>query len=656
MSWAAANVPEKNGASPSKSKGQQQRKRETVEAALNRLSSAYALSMACLGGLHEANATILKRRKEGVANGDEGSLHTLKKLATSARDSLERAVLIDPLIVKHAPTFQKTIQRLADRCHVSTNAEAYDGNERNSRYALLCEPRPEPAQISSNVHRSGVRQLAYLALTNYADLLMSVCSCRCARPDSLWSSKSLLDNGVVNKLQAFSEGCCWADDCEENAQRLAVAVLCDASSLDGSDPVVWLKLTCAARTMGHIVALPRPLENPILSPFRKLERHALESGYTALPSYVPPNRAIKRLLEEFNSDELPRSYPPNLTKSPDPSRVTLDLTRYSWSLLARVLTKAFRDGGGLGDDASNNTTMTTRNFESSNVSLRISPLLVFPLYVLGNILSYLPNDTARAFESTCRSLSVSAMMARVEREKHEDTNKEVKKNPWFDKSVGTAREVDEEKVREEQDAEDNQKECADDRGGATDSAATTNVEEPTRVSRSSKRVRSQQLTSDKREERLRKRKSVAFCLRAATLSLSSDDPGLKASLKTPVCWDIRRWQFPASIEEGSVSIGKGRTLSVEGSRKLFEASERISSSSLLSFLERVSYQNADPVTLMFQYLGHVALHIEEVFSVDSGNSMVLNSSIMGCKYLDHHLSPSLWLRPKSHFGIPLNRL
>lgn len=631
--------------------------------------------------MHQANATIIKQQRKqqqqkrsttfdsdnGTSTSGTESIDALRNVATAARDTLEKALLMDPLIVEHSPTLRDAIQKYADRddrINASASAGANDAGDDTSleRFIFLCRLRPEPPNISSKEKRSTIRQLAYLALTNYADLLMSVCTCGCA-PQSTDTAindnkkQTLLDRGVVKKLQGFAQkenatstliiggSCCWANDSEEDIQRLALAALCDASVLDGSDPVVWLKLACAARAMGHIMTSEKGLTNPVLSPFRRLERHALEMGYTALPSNVPPNRAITKALQDINRGEMPDEYPSILAPTPEPCKLNLDLTRYSWSLLGRLLMKTLREGTGADESmlsdkrAFSSQQLQPVPFGSPTVSLNLSPMLCLPSRALTRILAYLKESDIWKFEATCRALSVSIMSVRaaLERQGGGEEDRIIKEPPTtaIEQEDAVIECVDEtDKSNEAPKEAANGENKVDDEGGAPAKTTKQTTVEPVKIGRTSMRVRSQQITSDKRDERLRKRKSVGFCLRAATLSTLEYSPQQEA----PFAWDTIRgeqWQLPASLET-NVPSGKGKSSSIEGARHQLEASERIGSSSLSNFLHRLSSQNAGPVDLLLQYLGHVALHVEEVFSVDPGDKMVLNSSITGCFELILH--------------------
>jgi len=668
MSWQAANVPrhqtghESSGSRKSSKDPSSRRRGETVEAVLSRLSKAYSLSMECLGAMHTANAAILKQQKKDFSTTDstnnnnnsnnnneteeesQQQQQALQKVARAARDTLERAVLMDPLVMEHAPTLRYAIQSLAAAAvaaaadRMNTTADKDNSDE---RWKALCRPRPEPPKISSKAHRSTIRQLTYLALTNYADLLLSVCTCYSLRtkadaPVNLQRTL-IIDRGVINKLQGFQNQscCCWNQDSEEDIQRLALCALCDASALDGSDPVVWLKLACAARAMGRLHM--GPLDNPVLSPFRRLERHALENGLTALPPNVPMNRIIQRMWNDFHLEAIPESYPPTLAPEPEQCKLNLDLTRYSWSLLGRLLMKVVRQGTEADDGL--RLAVTSKNavpFGSPVVTLRLSPMLRLPTRALMGILSFLEESSIWKFEATCRALSVSIMSARAAMEQQEGKVATTAKQPSNEEKA----DVVVEPVQQNPDSLDRTGDenyegetVSTSKAAMSATKSTILQDEPTRAGRSSKRVRSQQITSDKREERLRKRKSVGFCLRAATLSCTRDDANLKSCWKESFVWDKingELWKLPASLDTAGSSTGKGKLTSAQGARHQFEASERIGPSSFSYFLQRLSSQNAGPSDLLHQYLGHVAVHVEEVFLVDPGDAMVLNSSITEC--------------------------
>ncbi|CAB9508383.1 Calcineurin binding protein 1 [Seminavis robusta] len=428
MSWAAANVP-KGDSKDDPSKVSRIRKRgETVEAAMSRLSKAYSTAMECIGSMHSLNTAMLKNSKGGTEEEKQGSDYSqsLRKMAKAGRDILEQAVLLDPLVMAHAPALQVTMQQYAARQSEQTN-----------RWAALLKPRPEPPQISSKAHRSTIRQLTYLSLTNYSDLLVAACT----HHSTSSTGRDLLDTGVVQKIKGFTKDstCCWSEDSGEDVQRLALVALCDAASLDGTDPVVWLKLACAARALWHGIQADTTTTtggstDNQLNPFRRLERHALESGFVALPPHTPPNRALTLALDGLRAadDEGPDSYPPQLVSTPQKHTLNLDLTRYSWSLLGRALIRAVREGQDANHNNDESMTQTpTRQphqhvaqFGSPTISLAISPMLLLPSSVLTMIFSYLENSSIWRLEATCRALSVSIMAFRAVLEKQQGAKKD----------------------------------------------------------------------------------------------------------------------------------------------------------------------------------------------------------------------------------------
>jgi hypothetical protein len=637
MSWAAANVPSPEGnsnADPSKGIRIKQRG-ETIEASLSRLSKAYSTAMECIGSMHSLNTEILIRRKlVQEADLDDKYPQSLRAVAIGGRNIFEQAILTDPLVLDNAPTLQVALQQFASR--------DTPGKE---HWINLCRQRPEPQVISSKAHRSTIRQLTYLALTNYADLLMAACSCENYRP-SPGRNAELLDKGVVKKLEGFTIsstafGCCWCDDSTEDVQRLALVALCDAASLDGSDPVVWLKLACAARALGHVKSLLSLPSQPPLNPFRRLERHALECGFVALPENTPPNRAIVKALAELNSnDELTVSYHQAPTGTPMTHKLNLVLTRYSWSLLGRSLIRAFREG----DTSVTNTPPSSYlrggsvPFGSHIISLVMSPMLLLPSAVLKRMLCFLDEGSTWKLEATCRALSATIMSLRAAMEKQDASREELREDPInVEVSVEEKEEGDFEAQHEHSLDADNNEATTQERPPdeiATNKEDVVNIEAPARVSRSSKRVRSQQMFSGKRDERRRNRRNVGFCLRAATLACTTVDPKTP-SASSLVDWDLvrgERWKLPSDVEANAASNSKGKLASVEESRLSFEALERVSCTSLNSFLQRLSSQKARPVKLMEQYLGHVALNVDRVFLVDPGDTMVLTTTISSCKF------------------------
>ena len=289
---------------------------ETIEAALSRLSKAYNTSIECIGAINKTNQMILQRdrnEREEQQGEDtttkDSAIGIIEKVSIAARTTLETAILLDPLMLPHVPTLHQSMIELShddDRGSDPNDTKDTKSTQTNSRWNIVKERRPLPPNISSAAHKSTLIQLCYLSLVNYSDLLQSSCCCNTTST----SSKVILDRGIVKRLKSLQtrpgQGC-WKTEDSEVTQRLAVAALCDASNLDGTDPVLWLKLACASRGLEKLVT-ERDDSTVERSQHRRLQRHALERGIVALPPHMPPNRTVTRALEEFRREPEPEEY------------------------------------------------------------------------------------------------------------------------------------------------------------------------------------------------------------------------------------------------------------------------------------------------------------------------------------------------------------
>ena len=625
MSWAAANVPNaqrdrqsSDAEAPTDNTGNNKRRStETVEAAISRLSKAYTTSIECIGALNKTNQML---QKDSSKITDE-SLAMLERVATAARSTLERAILLDPLVLPHVETLQGTMQDFGERS---------DEEPSSLRWQFVQERRPVPPVLSSAAHKTTIRELAYLALVNYADLLQSCCVCnRSSTIDT--SKKSLLDRGVVAKLKTLQDRnhCCWKGESEEDTHRLAVTALCDASKLDGSDPTLWLKLACTSRALETIVQAIQP-STIGRSKHRRLQRYALEQGSQALPPHMPPNRTIQRALQELQDEPEPEFYE-SIPQSTDPIKLVLDLPRYSWSVLGRMLLRASRDGADYQvehkrhSDQYGSRPRKTIQFGSPMIEMNLSPMLVLPTRVLGMICLYLDNGSIWRFEATCRALSVAIMSARAVMEDEKTAMRESlgQEGPTgavggeaLESSIGASNETTS-AAREKKG--DSRKAKADDKASKEHQ-------------RSSQRLRSQQITSGKKAERSGKRQSFEYCFLAATAGTTIEEH--KEAVKEARQDDKIRRLLPASdlARAGSkrrVFRRQGSTDALSSKRR--EAKEPIGDSSLAAFVQRWSDNNSGPMDLMMRYLVHVAMHTEDVFTSDPGGTVVLTSCILSCK-------------------------
>ena len=651
MSWAAANAPkarssiekraEEAGTTGVPTSPKKRRATETVEAALSRLSKAYTTSMECIGALNKTNQML---QKEAIVSDEQ--LAVLERVSNAARKSLENGILLDPLVLMHVPTLNMTMQNFAS------------GDEGSSlsmdRWESVKEKRPQPPTLSSAAHKSTIRELTYLALVNYADLLLSCCVFK--MDDSSQEEKrrniSILDRGVVRKLHVLNDKNhnCWRGESHEDTQRLAVTALCDASNLDGSDPTLWLKLASASRGLENLVVKDDD-PSTLVTKYRRLQRYALERGSKALPPQMPPNRTVTRALNEINSEPEPESYRPSFVSDTETMKLTFELPRYSWSMLGRFLTKACREGSDFQQPFHRQHHRS--QFGSPAVELHLSPMLVLPARVLGRVCLFLENSSIWRFEATCRALSVSIMSARASMEKESGAEKAPPTKP--NNKADNERATDN-LAESTAPATDTATTAVSEQGG-TRADATVDVPNgtaeqenlegfsetqtsrrnsrpnvPAHLCRTSKRLRSQQITSGKKSERSWKRKSFDYCFLASTLSTTRHQH--QENMKTLPSALLA----PRSAYRSDLLVGRGNTRNDSNdSRDVHnrEALERISGSSLPAFVELWNGRNSGPLDLLTNYLIHVANNVEDVFASDPSGAVVLASCLLGCKFCDY---------------------
>ena len=652
---------------------------ETIEAALSRLSKAYTTSIECIGAINNTNRMILQQEKRAESTIDnstdiESALQTIQKVSNVARATIEKAILLDPLMLAHLPILHQSMIELSN-----------NDSSSNPRWKAVQERRPIPPTISSAAHKSTLVKLAYLSLVNYSDLLL-----QSSTPTNAIKPTRILDRGIVPALRSTG---CWAPEDPQETHRLAVAALCDASNLDGTDPITWLKLACASRKLEKTIE--EDVSKGIMttverSHHRRLQRRALEQGSVALPSHVPPNRTISRALQEFHEDPEPEEYFSGTLEEPRVRKKKMELTRYSWSVLGKMILRACKgeefstpwDVSSSSMHQKNNSGLSM--FGSPTVVIQLSPMLVLPSRVLGKICQYLENTSIWKFEATCRALSVNIIAARASMEEH-GSDQEDEDDDAADLLLQRQEQSQKEQLlkiqnraaQDEQESAHGKKKQSDleNKGGedhVTERASTaeekTNEDRtavnnnsgegnadsvkppvPTRQSsRTSQRVRSKQISTGKKQDREAKRKSFNYCFLAATLSCTKDRHNELADelLKTNDFAYLFRGKEDTSIVPGSGSRRKGtqQISSYEGSSaKSMEAIKRISEASLSSFVERWSSTNSGPMELLQRYLEHVALFAEEVFASDSP-TMGLHSCILSS-------FQSLLLRSGSHSSI-----
>lgn len=613
MSWAAANAPKRRvlGDDSSTRRSEKQGSSETVEAALARLSKGYTTAMGCIGSLHKTNKLIIKEKEKGGESSMEGgeALDVLIRVSRAARTTLEKAVLTDLLVQEHIPCL---LQEFVDRNHPLTGEQQ--------------QQRAPPPILSSEAHKSTVRELAYLALVNYSDLLLS------CGPTLSPKKRTVLDHGVVRKVQSLGKESCWqeeeGEESFETTQRFALAALCDASKLDGTDPIMWLKMACAARQLQTTVHKRNP-SLVLATKYRRLVKYALECGTTALPPQMPPNRAIVRARNELEQEKetaINQEYEtPLLEDEATQEVVVLELPRYSWSIFGRMLVRVCREGTDYQSNPHNGPSAAVPKkaaFGAPAVLVKLNPMFVLPPRLLRRICDFLDTRSTVRFEMTCRGISFSMMDATAAASYEHENKRKMSTSSHHDND-----DDEEEEPNEKQDVNANTAAAkggeANDEPMETDEKEQENKDgkEKAQSSRTSKRLRSQQITSGKIAERQSNRKSFEYCFLAATMSCT------KAAFKQQV--QQAKKQESRSKNAASREWNNHATRGNQaGINRLLEAKERTSTSSLVAFVEQWGARNCDPIDLLRKCLGHVAMNVHDVFVTDPRGPLELTASIL----------------------------
>jgi len=457
---------------PKKTKRKRKKKatRENPEATMARLTSSYSAAMAAVGALHRVSRQYSKQNardeksksgnsednkqndllknqndEDNTTNETTNDNETLQKahasiqrVAHAARTAFERSLLLDhvilaPIILSVSTDDMSSKSISSFRGTRTSEKGAHFASESmsctSSAWFNTWNSEPDTNSISmvqwnrlNAAHRNTTKQISYLTLVNYADLLL--CGCDCHRSSPFVNDgrgQDTLDKGAVTKLGALdlflpleqgsaqdrvdgghSFCCLWRDENRERTLRLAVAAYCDASDLDATDPTLWLKLACVARALGRESGSKATL--PPKS-FRCLERLALERGLSSLPKGVPPNRMLLRAWREVQArDRLTATDSEGLLdhivitpEKQGPVELSLELPKYSWSALGRILLDASQSG------ASNRCLPDAADFGSPLIDIRISPLLSVPSKVMKSISGWLGNGKFHSLSSllTC---------------------------------------------------------------------------------------------------------------------------------------------------------------------------------------------------------------------------------------------------------------
>ncbi|KAL7552882.1 hypothetical protein ACHAWF_016144, partial [Thalassiosira exigua] len=621
---------------------------EAPEASVARLTSSYAAAMSAVGALHRLSRRCVAQSKdEGVGreataragtteDGEAGlaevgdgmaqvepegkaaerkrrACAAVEKAASAARSALERSLLLDDAIL--APAFlppkgdkgeavdspeageEGPSSAWLDAWHGHGADAAVRRNERRRARRRACLAKW--SRLSA-AQRATVRKISYLALANYADLLL------CGRAEikkGVGSGRlELLDRGAVRRLDALNllsserpsppedksndnsdknnncddeEGGAagtpdagadrreiarssrrglWADESPARTARLALAAYCDASELDPSDPALWFKLACAARALGREEEAEASEERA-----RAEEAEGTADGAKGRSEGEVAGRKARRGTTSYRRLErlalarglasLPPGVPPNrlLTRAWD------EMNRHDQGAEAMCHEPIEDDDGPVGlvlrlpryswTALGRALLRATREgttggaFASPLVEIVVNPLLKIPSVVLGRICGSLEETDVYRLACTCRPMLSELAAARAKAKSLEDAT-----------PAPTANEAGkDENLDDSAGGGVSGPTCAADPGGrdaganapsrASGAPRKADATSTPRRGRVSKRVRSHQITSEKQAERKAKRSSVEYCLLAGTLSCTTRHPRYVKALEADCGWD-----------------------------------------------------------------------------------------------------------------------
>ena len=235
-------------------------------------------------------------------------------------------------------------------------------------------------------------------------------------------------------------------------------------------------------------------------------------------------------------------------------------------------------------------------------------------YIIPNPLScfifYMIEPDVKKLACTCRAMTTTGGSAPIARISHETKESNA---ACYERSTGES--VDEEEgINKFLDAET----------GATEPPHSTNNHESNSLphrGRTSKRVRSQLMTTEKQAERKSKRSSIHYTLLSGVLSCTAGNPFYTKMLAT---------NQPAA----SKTPVKGRVLNCSQDNNappshLGLMNTSFSHPSLSEFILRWSRRNSGPRNLLDQLLTHISLNAADVFEGETTSS--LSSCVIDCK-------------------------
>ena len=552
---------------------------ESPEATVSRLKSAYSAALAAIGALHRVSNQYCSRENEkardqmdtdfrssGNDSDDKVGLEdetysSSRRVAEAARAALEQSLLPDPHVLASV---------LFSGCGENSTSAWMDAFRGIEAPRIFLQPALLKRWERLNAaNRGTIQRIAYLGLVNYADLLL----CGCKKTPDESGDGGLLDKGAVPRLNVLdSDASLWPEEETHRTIRLALSAYCDASELDSSDPTLWYKLACCARQLGH-----ESIQD-ISSSFRSLERFAIERGLKSLRPSLPPNRLLMRAWREMEGET--HNFAISAGSVDDTAHrgvLVLRLQNMSWAALGTSLLKACRDGG------CNQLT----DLGSPCIKVTLPPLLSVPPGLVAMIGSFLGKEKdsrdIASLACTCRAMSCcNGNPATTERIK---TDLETSP-PVLDAPTNSDQET---------------------------SKVSSDPTNPADDKRISKRVRSQQLSTEKQLERTFRSSSVRYCLLAGSMSLKEPSPMYSRSIRVHIQWDKLPFIQGLPVPQLPCSDDLSNDMSTSRTPPDRQPKSRV----LEQFIDRWSEFNSGPRQTLEAFLLNVSTNSEGVFAEEA---------------------------------------
>ena len=641
---------------------------EYPEALVARLTSSYTAAMNAVGALHRTSRQYEANAAAANVNVRD-AFDSIQCVAQTARKAFEQSILLDHVIL--APVFihdnkENAVKTKSNRViqnnavEVTSSAWLDQWNHSSSEAATTAFRTISINKWNklSTAHRKDICKVAYLAFVNYADLLLCCLCANASVTTSKKKKKDILDRGAVSKLQVINlfstmrlppdadnlnaTNRVWSNESTEQTIRLALAAYVDASELDPTDPTLWFKMACAARALGWEISSPKSLQNMCAAPpmsYRCLERLALERGLASLPQEVPPNRLLLHAWREMEDWDKGPHAPPECSveqeinhdddmlvqQENEPIQLILQLPKYSWVTLGRMLMKASQEGVAYsrtkGSPRPVWSTVDHAEFGSPQVGIKIAPLLAVPNLVLRIICEHLEETDLKSLACTCRAIPSGLKFARAERVDKMIENEEAypPKEKLVTSADGTVENIDEKITTYGVTNTKSDLKSKSSRRGTTS---------PTPGGRISKRVRSHMITTEKQAERKSKRSSVEYCLIAGTLSCTAQNPDYTMLLNADLPLLVQCIDNHPSLSQAHTD-DSGWNSSVRSSHS--HINHFVLPTSLNEFALKWSKQNSGPRELLEEFLIHISLNTRDVFETLLADKDSLSSCIIDCE-------------------------